>query len=221
MIREGRLLKNGVPVRAPEEKLNPEEEELLLDGEPLSFSRFEYWALNKPAGILSATEDRRHETVLSYMGLKRRGLSPCGRLDLDTTGLLLVTDDGPLIHCLLSPGRHVEKVYEVRYEGALPPDAAARFSRGITLEDGTQCRPALLRSSGNPAVLVLCEGKFHQVKRMFAALGCPVSGLKRLAMGPLSLDSLRLPDGAYRRLEAGEIALLKALQTPGRREERK
>ena len=208
-IRAGRLKRNGVPVTRPEEKLDLSADELLFDGMPLTYEEYEYWVLNKPAGIISATEDPRHETVISYMGLKRKGMAPCGRLDIDTTGLLLVTDDGEMVHRLLSPARHVEKGYEVQYEGTLPEDAAERTARGITLEDGTVCMPARLQSAGKPALLFLKEGKFHQVKRMFAALGCPVTGLKRISFGSLKLDEMDVPPGAYRKLYAGEILQLK------------
>lgn len=209
IIKEGRLTKNGLPVQRPEERVAPEADRMELDGAPVSFEPLEYWVLNKPAGILSATEDRHRETVISYMGLKRRGMVPCGRLDLDTEGLLLVTNDGQLVHRLLAPGRHVDKRYEVSYSGALPPDAAERLLKGITLEDGTKCMPAVLESTGNPAVLRIQEGKFHQVKRMFRALGTTVTHLRRLSMGPLSLDSLRLMDGEFRKLTPEEIRMLK------------
>ncbi len=214
IIKAGRLLKNGVPVQRPEEKLRPERDQLLLDGAPLRYEEYEYWVLNKPAGILTATEDRRRETVISYMGMSRKGMSPCGRLDLDTEGLLLVTDDGALIHRLLSPARHVDKTYAVHYDGVLPSDAPERFRRGIPLEDGTPCMPAVLRNIQNAdkrgtALLTLQEGKFHQVKRMFQAFGCTVTHLKRLSMGPLSLEALRLGAGAYRQLTPEEVLMLK------------
>lgn len=208
LIREGRLLRNGIPVKAAEEKISPEADLLCFDGQELSFSEHEYWALNKPAGILSAISDSRHETVISYMGLTRRGLSPCGRLDLDTTGLLLITDDGALIHRLLSPAKHVDKVYEVSYEGVLPEDAASRFLEGVVLEDGTKCLPARLDCSSQPVRLTIREGKFHQVKRMFLSMGCPVTKLRRIAMGPLWLDRLQLSEGDFRKLTEEEVAVL-------------
>lgn len=218
IIRDGRLLKNGLPVKRPEERIAPETDRVELDGAAVRFEPMEYWVLNKPAGILCATEDRYRETVISYMGLKRRGMVPCGRLDLDTEGLLLVTDDGQLVHRLLAPGRHVDKRYEVSYSGELPPDAAERFDQGIILEDGTRCMPAELEEPGNPAILRIQEGKFHQVKRMFRALGTTVTHLKRLSMGPLYLDSLNLRDGEFRRLTESEVQMLREF-TEGKREE--
>ncbi len=209
LIRAGRLLKNGVPVARPEEKVDPSVDMILLDGNRIQYDEYEYWVLNKPAGIISATEDPRHETVISYMGLTRKDMAPCGRLDIDTEGLLLVTDDGALVHRLLSPANHVDKVYEVTYDGELPADAAARFLRGIVLEDGTKCMSADLTSTGNPALLTIREGKFHQVKRMFAAVGCPVTALRRLSMGPLELEELKLGPGEFRKLTQSEISALK------------
>ena len=203
----------------PEEKVDPSEDELYLDGERLYHEEHEYWALNKPSGIISATEDPRHETVISYMGLKRKNMAPCGRLDIDTEGLLLVTDDGALVHRLLAPSSHVDKVYEVSYEGILPEDAAQRLAAGLVLEDGTKCLPAELIGCGNPAKLVLREGKFHQVKRMFAALGCPVIYLRRTAFGPLLLEEMDLQPGGFRKLTAEEIERLK--QEAGKSREEK
>ena len=214
LIRAGRLKKDGETVTRPETKLDPERDSLTVDGRPVSMARYEYWILNKPKGIITATEDRFHETVLSYMGLKRKGLSPCGRLDIDTEGLLLVTNDGGLIHRLLSPVKHVDKQYEVWYEGVLPEDAEERIAAGLQLSDGFQCLPAELLKRGSgaeklPAVLKIREGKFHQVKRMFASLGCKVTDLKRTAMGPLTLQELNLAPGTFRRLTEEEVRKLK------------
>ena len=219
VIRAGRLKKNGMPVMKPEEKVDPSEDELHLDGERLYHEEHEYWALNKPSGIISATEDPRHETVISYMGLKRKNMAPCGRLDIDTEGLLLVTDDGALVHRLLAPSSHVDKVYEVSYEGTLPEDAVQQLAAGLVLEDGTKCLPAELIGCGNPAELVLREGKFHQVKRMFAALGCPVIYLRRTAFGPLLLEKMDLQPGEFRKLKTEEIERLK--QEAGKSREEK
>lgn len=204
IIRAGRFKRDDIPIQNPQEKLDPETMQLTLDGAPFDFAAKEYWILNKPAGVLSATEDRRHETVISYMGLQRKGLVPCGRLDIDTEGLLLVTDDGALVHRLLAPSQQVSKQYEVHYTGHLPPDAAARIAAGITLEDGTCLLPGQLDVAENPALLTIFEGKFHEVKRMFAALGCPVEKLRRLSMGPLRLSDLGLKTGEFRKLSPAE-----------------
>lgn len=215
IIRSGRLKRNDIPVKTPEEKLDPETMNLTLDGAPFGFADKEYWVLNKPAGVLSATEDKRHETVISYMGLQRKGLAPCGRLDIDTEGLLLITDDGALVHKLLAPSKKVPKQYEVRYSGVLPSDAADRIAKGMELADGTRFLPGKLDSAENPALLTIVEGKFHEVKRMFAALGCPVEKLRRLSMGPLCLSELNLGPGEFRKLSVEEQRCLLAYAEQG------
>ena len=208
MIRGGRVTVNGIKVTVPETKVDPDTDLIAADGRDLTVREYEYWVLNKPAGILSAVTDRRRETVISYMGLTRKDMVPCGRLDIDTEGLLLVTDDGGLVHRLLAPKRHVDKVYEVTYDGTLPETAAGLLSEGLILPDGFRCMGAELISSAQPALLRIQEGKFHQVKRMFAALGCPVTRLRRLSMGPLSLSGLGLGPGEFRRLSEEEHMLL-------------
>ena len=166
--------------------------------------------LNKPAGVVSATEDGRYPTVLDLIGEKRRkDLFPVGRLDLDTEGLLLISSDGALAHRLLSPKKHVDKVYYLRYEGRLPEDVCGRFREGMVLEDGTRCLPADFEpgertETGGEARLTLREGKFHQVKRMMEMTGCPVTYLKRLSMGSLVLDESLRP-GEYRPLTEQEL----------------
>ena len=167
--------------------------------------------MHKPAGVLTATEDKRQPTVLNLIPetYRRRDLAPVGRLDKDTEGLLLLTDDGELTHRLLSPKYHVDKVYYARVDGV--PDAAdaAAFAAGLLLGDGLQCLPAKLELLGGDACLVtLREGKFHQVKRMLASRGKPVLYLKRLAMGPLTLEDT-LPAGQCRPLTEEEISALR------------
>jgi 16S rRNA pseudouridine516 synthase len=209
-IAAGSLLLNGTPVFRPETKVDPETDSIIFEGEPVSFAQYEYWVLNKPSGIITATEDRHQKTVIDFMGLKRKGLSPCGRLDKDTEGLLLITDDGDLIHRLLAPGRHVEKTYLANYLGTLPRDAATKVKAGLTLPDGLACLPAVLvplreENGAGEAEITIHEGKFHQVKRMFEALGCEVTHLKRLSMGPLKLRDLSLQTGEFRRLTDTEL----------------
>ena len=206
LIRQGRVWVDGVPARRPEEKCEPGAAGLTVDGERVDCAPFVYLMLHKPAGLLSATEDRRQKTVLDLLPehLRRRGLFPVGRLDKDTEGLLLLTDDGPLGHALLSPKNHVDKVYYARVEGALEPADAAAFAAGMTLGDGLECLPAGLEIlSPGECLVTLREGKFHQVKRMLAARGKPVTYLKRLSMGPLRLDP-ELAPGAFRMLTAEE-----------------
>lgn len=210
MVRQGRVLVDGKPAPAPDMKVDPQTAVILLDGEPLGYEKFTYVMLHKPAGVLTATEDRRQETVLDLLPpeLRRRALSPVGRLDKDTEGLLLLTNDGQLAHRLLSPKSHVDKVYYARVDGALEPGDIAAFAAGMTLGDGLECLPAGLEIlSPTEALVTLREGKFHQVKRMLAARGKPVLYLKRLSMGRLRLDPALAP-GAWRMLTEEERSAL-------------
>ena len=210
MVRQGRVLVDGKPAPAADMKVDPQTAVILLDGEPLNYEQFTYVMLHKPAGVLTATEDRRQETVLDLLPpeLRRRGLSPVGRLDKDTEGLLLLTNDGQLAHRLLSPKSHVDKVYYARVDGALEPGDIAAFAAGMTLGDGLACLPAGLEIlSPTEALVTLREGKFHQVKRMLAARGKPVLYLKRLSMGRLRLDPALAP-GAWRMLTEEERSAL-------------
>jgi len=211
MVKEGRILVNGAFAASPDEKFDPEETEILLDGEDLGYRRYTYVLMHKPAGVLTATEDARADTVLSLLPPELQQLFPVGRLDKDTEGLLLLTNDGDLAHRLLSPKNHVEKVYYARVEGELTEDDCRAFAAGMTLGDGQKCMPAgLKRLSASEALVTLHEGKFHQVKRMLAARGKPVVYLKRLAMGPLRLED-SLPKGAYRFLTEKEKESLQTL----------
>lgn len=210
MVRQGRVLVDGKPAPAADMKVDPQTAVILLDGEPLGYEKFTYVMLHKPAGVLTATEDRRQETVLDLLPpeLRRRALSPVGRLDKDTEGLLLLTNDGQLAHRLLSPKSHVDKVYYARVDGALEPGDIAAFAAGMTLGDGLECLPAGLEIlSPTEALVTLREGKFHQVKRMLAARGKPVLYLKRLSMGRLRLDPALAP-GAWRMLTEEERSAL-------------
>ena len=210
MVRQGRVLVDGKPAPAADMKVDPQTAVILLDGEPLGYEKFTYVMLHKPAGVLTATEDRRQETVLDLLPpeLRRRALSPVGRLDKDTEGLLLLTNDGQLAHRLLSPKSHVDKVYYARVDGALEPGDIAAFAAGMTLGDGLKCLPAGLEIlSPTEALVTLREGKFHQVKRMLAARGKPVLYLKRLSMGRLRLDPALAP-GAWRMLTEEERSAL-------------
>lgn len=217
VVRKGRVQVNGQVVKAPELKINPESDQVSMDGAPIGYARMEYYMLNKPQGVVSATTDNRYRTVVELIGDALRGdIFPVGRLDVDTEGLLLITNDGELAHNLLSPKKHVDKVYLARLSGMLPGDAKARLSQGIILEDGTRTLPAKLEypddtldEDGLKTVhLTIREGKFHQVKRMFEVLGCHVEYLKRLSMGPLVLDD-GLKPGEYRPLSEAEIEMLK------------
>ena len=178
LIRRGQVLVDGVPARSAQEKADPEAAEITVQGEPLVYRRFTWVMLNKPAGYLSATEDGRDATVLDLLPpeLRRQGLFPVGRLDKDTEGLLLLTNEGGLAHDLLSPRRHVDKEYYVRAEGRLTEEDCRAFAAGMTLDDGLVCQPAELEilradAAGSEAHVTLREGKFHQVKRMLAQRG--------------------------------------------------
>ncbi len=216
--RRGRITVNGERETKSDRKIDPETDQVFFDGIKVSYHAFEYYMMNKPRGVISATEDRRHRTVLDLMkGEKRRDLFPAGRLDLDTEGLLLLTNDGELAHQLLSPEKHVDKQYYARVDGRLPEDAQERAAAGMVLRDGTKVRPALLKvlserltDSGyqSEILLTIQEGKFHQVKRMLEAMDCRVSFLKRLSMGALCLDETLKP-GEYRRLTSRELELLR------------
>lgn len=211
LVRQGRVLVDGVPASRPEDKV-ASTAVLEVDGQSVDCAPFVYVMLHKPQGLLSATEDKRQPTVLDLLPaeLRRRGLFPVGRLDKDTTGLLLLTDDGPLAHELLSPKKHVDKVYLARVEGKIDADDVSALAAGIVLGDGTACLPAGLEAvgDGTECLITLREGKYHQVKRMLAARGKPVAALKRLSMGPLALDE-GLQPGKWRYLTAFEVAELK------------
>lgn len=295
-VQKGRVRINGQVEKSPERKLDPMGDKVSLDGERIAYERFQYFMLNKPQGVVSATEDQQYRTVVDLLGPDRqKDVFPVGRLDLDTEGLLLLTNDGELAHQLLSPKKHVDKTYFALVSGGLPEDAAGQMAAGMTLSDGTKVLPARLevmarterqggalkkkpeaarrqeagqseavrwQASGQPEAvrrqasqmeaakqqasdqmadqwetakqqaagqmadqaeaansqekkspqltevfLTIQEGKFHQVKRMFEAIGCRVEYLKRVSMGPLVLDHTLLP-GQYRRLTEKEIESL-------------
>lgn len=214
LIRAGRATVNGQIVRDPSVKVTPAEDQLTLAGEPVRWRIGRYYMLNKPPGVVSARVDNLHETVLGLFPEKERAvLFPVGRLDKDTEGLLLVTDDGAFAHALTAPRRHVDKVYAALVEGRLELSAPKRFAEGLTLADGTLCKPAVLDVLGpqdgmTRVEVTLREGKHHQVKRMIAAVGGHVAHLKRLSIGPLRLDDALAP-GEYRELTEEEVAMLR------------
>lgn len=210
LVRQGLVRVDGRLAASAEDKLDPAAAIITVAGETISLCRFTYVMLHKPAGVLTATEDRKQPTVLDLLPpeLRRIGLAPVGRLDKDTEGLLLLTNDGELAHRLLSPKYHVDKRYFARVDGELSAADAEAFARGMTLGDGLECLPAGLEVLPDRVCIVtLREGKFHQVKRMLAARGAPVLYLKRLSMGPLVLED-SLSTGAYRLLRAEEILAL-------------
>lgn len=209
LIGQGRVAIDGAVVTRAETKCAAEAV-VSVDGVAVSRGHT-YLMLHKPAGVVSATEDKRERTVLDLLppDLRRRGLFPVGRLDKDATGLLLLTDDGALAHDLLSPKKHVDKTYLVTVDGILDEGDRAALAAGLLLGDGLRCLPAELEVMG-PGVgaLTIREGKFHQVKRMMACLGKPVTALKRVSMGGLTLD-LSLAPGQWRALTAAETSILR------------
>jgi 16S rRNA pseudouridine516 synthase len=221
-VKNGRCRINGEPAKKPDVHIDEDNDEITFDGKALSYSRFHYFLLNKPAGVVSATTDGRNRTVLDLLKAENiKGLSPCGRLDIDTEGLLLITDDGVLIHELLSPKKHVDKTYEAHLKSDISDEELKLLKEGVDIgdkkDDGSPhlTLPATARigerdEDGNMVVyLTIHEGRFHQVKRMFEAVGNEVVFLRRLSMGSLELtDDLSVGD--YRPLSEEEIELLKA-----------
>lgn len=212
LIKKGRVLVNGSRATGPEQKIEEEQDEIQVDEQVIGYSKYEYLMLYKPAGVVTATEDKRDRTVMDLIDspLKKQ-LFPVGRLDKDTEGLLLLTNDGALAHELLSPKKHVGKVYYARIAGCVTQEDVQAFSEGLDLGDFTSI-PAELKilAAGEESEIQvkIYEGKFHQVKRMFEAVGKKVIYLKRLSMGNLCLDE-QLEVGAYRPLTQEEIALLR------------
>lgn len=210
VIRSGRVSVDGAAVTSPELKLDPEKSAVALDGTVLSYSKHRYYMLYKPCGVVTATEDGRQRTVLDLVTpeMRRMGLFPVGRLDKDTSGLLLLTDDGEFAHRVISPKSEVVKLYYAQVEGELTEEDAAAFARGVVLGDGTQCLPARLDilAPGECRIAVM-EGKYHQVRRMLASRGKPVKTLKREAIGALRLDE-GMREGDFRELDQSEIGLV-------------
>lgn len=210
LIRGGQVTVDGAVVTAPDAKC-PDEAPVAVGGSLIE-AGYVYLMLHKPQGVVTATQDRRERTVLELLPpeYRRRGLFPVGRLDKDTEGLLLITDDGPLAHRLLAPKKHVDKTYRVTVDGTLTREDVGRLAAGLKLGDGLECLPAVLELTDAPSVglLTIQEGKYHQVKRMMAALGKPVTALKRLTMGPLTLDPGLAP-GDWRALTEEEVENLK------------
>jgi 16S rRNA pseudouridine516 synthase len=212
-ISKGRVTVNGEIIKRPEYKISPEKDIVNLEGEKVNYSQWEYYMLNKPAGCVSATEDKHFPTVVSFIeDAVRKDLFPVGRLDKDTEGLLLITNDGALAHELLSPKKHVAKTYYAVIEGMVTEEDVNLFKKGVDIGEEKLTKPAKLRvlesKPTSKIELTITEGKFHQVKRMFEAVGKKVLYLKRISMGPLQLPD-DLKPGEYRPLTAQEIAALK------------
>ena len=197
-ILRGRAAVDGTTVRAADFKINENADSVTFDGQALSYKKHIYIIMNKPRGVLSASDDKRQPTVIDIIPekLRRNGLFPVGRLDKDTTGLLIITDDGDFAHRVLSPKKEIFKTYIAVLDGEITPGMPEKFLSGIVLADGTKCRKAFLRRlDKNTAEIKICEGKFHQIKRMFGTVGLGVNALERTAVGNFYLPE-DLPQGA-------------------------
>ena len=214
-LKKGRIRVNGETVKKPETKISEETDEVSFDGQILSRPGLAWYMFHKPAGCITAARNGRTETVMDFFAeAPEKALAPVGRLDKDTEGFLLITNDGPLNHFLLAPGRHVEKTYYVRAAGTLFPEAEKRFLEGLDIGDEKPTLPAelkILKQDGTDTELLLTlkEGRFHQVKRMVQAAGAEVTYLKRISFGGLPLDE-DLEKGEYRSLTEEEVKFLKA-----------
>lgn len=209
-IRDKRVTVNGELSRSVDIKIDTEADAVALNGKALTYQAHVYYIMNKPSGVVSATEDRVEKTVIDLLPpeLRRKGLFPAGRLDKDTTGLLILTDDGDYAHRMLSPKRHVKKRYIATLDRSPDDSISVRFEEGVVLRDGTVCKSgqaSLL--DGTRVAVEISEGKYHQVKRMFAALGYHVEALERVRIGALSLDG-DLSPGEVREMTKDEADLV-------------
>ena len=216
LIKAGLVSVNGKIVKTPKEKVK-ETDVVEVNGQEITYQQYHYFLLNKPKGVLSATEDLHQKTVIDLLEVKDqyKDLAPVGRLDKDTTGLLLITNDGQLNHELLAPNKHVDKVYQALIAGEVTIDTVATFASGMELKDGTVLKPAKLEilnvdenKDQSKIRITIKEGKYHQIKRMFGAVGMKVLELDRLQMGSLLLDP-QLKRGQYRELTEEELSTLK------------
>lgn len=212
LVKAGLVKVNGNIVKSSDIKCDVSTDEITVDGVSLNYKKHIYIMLNKPKGVISATEDPTQKTVIDLVPseLKRSGLFPAGRLDGDTTGFVLITDDGDFAHRILSPKNHIMKTYHATLRRPLTDEDIVAFKKGLTLGDGTKCLEAYVRmlpDRENVAEVIICEGKYHQVKRMFASLDNKVLELRRVKMGELELDEA-LSEGECRELTAEELELV-------------
>lgn len=212
LIKKGIVAVNGTTVKTPKQQVK-ESDQVTVNGDAVAYQKYHYFLLNKPKGVLSATEDRSQPTVISILAPQDRyqGIVPVGRLDKDTTGLLLLTNDGQLNHELLAPGKHVDKVYRAEIAGVANDATVKTFASGMTLGDGTKLQPAELKilsqdeeHDRSTTEIKICEGKYHQIKRMFGAVGMKVVELERFSMGKLTLPA-NLKRGEYLELKLEDI----------------
>ena len=208
-IKAKQITVNNDVVAKPEQKIDENTDVICFKGQQIAYEKYVYYLLHKPAGCVTAKQDNVHQTVMDYFpdDIKAKDIAPVGRLDLDTEGLLLFTNDGPLTHHLLSPTHHIPKTYYAVLDKEVPIMAVQQFKEGVDIGDDKLTLPAeLVILSEKEAELTIHEGRFHQVKRMFEAVGCTVTYLKRLSMGTLTLGEL--PKGEYRRLTEEEVQSL-------------
>ncbi len=211
LIKLGKVKIDGKIIKNSEEKCDPNISEIAVNGKIMSFKKHVYLMMNKPKGVVSATKDAKIKTVVDLVPpeLFREGIFPAGRLDSDTTGFILLTDDGDFAHDILSPKKHIMKTYIATLTDEITDSDIEHFKRGVELKDGTLCLEAVLEKLDETTVQVqIHEGKYHQIKRMFAAIGNHVVELKRVKMGELELD-LSLAEGECRELSAAELDLVK------------
>lgn len=210
MARLGDILLNGEICKNSDIKINPEKDTVTVCGENISYKKYVYYMMNKPKGVLSASNDKNAVTVVDIIPdeLKRKNLFPAGRLDKDTTGLLIITDDGEFAHRMLSPNKKVYKHYIATLDKELDSSVKEKFENGIVLPDGTVCQKAFFEKlCDNKALVKICEGKFHQVKKMFLSCSYTVLELKRVRIGSLELDEA-LDMGEVRELTNNELLLI-------------
>lgn len=214
LLKKGQVTVNGVAAKKPEQKIDEHKDQITCQEKTASYEKYVYYMLHKPAGVVSATEDKREKTVLDLLKSedRRDGIFPVGRLDKDTEGFLLLTDDGDLAHRLLSPRKHVDKTYYAKIAGSVTEAHIERFREGLDIGDEKKTLPAMLeilasKTETSEIRITIHEGRFHQVKRMFEAVGCKVIYLKRLSMGAVALDETLAP-GDYRPLNEKERELL-------------
>lgn len=214
LIKSGAVSVNGITTKDRGFCIDPETAKIKINGQQVSLEKYVYIMLNKPEGVVSATKDPSEKTVVDLVPaeLKKKNLFPAGRLDRNTTGFVLITDNGDFAHKILSPKNHIEKTYEARLAEGINAASLQKVAEGITLGDGTECLPAkvkILEDGDKPLVEIrICEGKYHQIKRMFAAVGNAVIELKRVKMGELSLDESLAP-GECKVLSKDEVELIK------------
>lgn len=214
-IRKGRVSVNGEVVKNPEFSAEPEKDALLFDGQAVCYKKYIYIVMNKPAGVLSASSDKSRETVVDLVpeNLRRKGLFPVGRLDKDTTGLLIITDDGDFAHRVLSPQKNIFKTYIAELDGDITEETLDIFSREITLADGTVCRRAYLKKlDTRTAEIKICEGRYHQIKRMLGVAGLGVNSLERRAIGGYFLPDY-LKEGECIEVSLSELGPIFNLKT--------